>query len=523
MFKTSINKIIIIFAILVSIPAIILSIDEISSLNATEKVIDQVYHQQLNTILNMVDQFSYDVVNNWTRKINLLVVDSKYTEPNRFDKDIKDFLKLNPTIQMILLSDLNHPDKTQLHSILEDSTLTKFELFWKNIINKNNKNIKEVVSFHQDSIRIIKPVYLGNDDKEEIFYFPLDYTKDSTDYCCILINTHVFIRKILAPQIKTISHNEFTVSITDKKTNKEILSSNGKKLGRIQQMKDLSLFPNYSTAIFFKKRTIASLVNERSRKYLVIVLLIDVILFAGIWLLLKNLRKEIELSRIRANFVANVSHELRTPLSLINMFAETLVLDRVSSPEKKKEYYSIIHHETNRISSIVNKILLFNKIQEDKKIYNFKPSNLNFVLENIIDNYSYHLSNSGFSFSFEKDDTIPNIKIDEEAVAEAVINLIDNSVKYCNDNKVIKLLTGKDKNYVFVKVIDSGIGISIENQKKIFDKFYRVQKKSESPTKGTGLGLTIVKSIMDAHNGLVEVESSEGKGSCFILKFPVNS
>ncbi len=523
MFKESINKIIIIFAVLVSIPAIIFSIDEISSLNATEKVIDKVYRDQLNSILSSVDQYSYDVVNGWTRKINLLVVDSKHREPRKFDEKIKDFLRRNPTVQMIIFSDLSHPNESEYYSILEDSVLTQLNISRHDIIRSNNRVIKEVISLHQDSIRRIKPVLLDNEDKEEIFFFPLDYTDDTNDFCGVIINTRIFIKQVLAPKIKALSQNEFTVSITDRNTNREIFLTNGKKLGAIQQKKSLTLFPNFAAAIYLKNRTIASLVSERAKRNLVTIFFIDIILFAGIWFLLKNLRKEIELSKIRADFVSNVSHELRTPLSLISMFAETLALDRVTSKEKQKEYFSIIQHESNRLSRIVSKILNFYKIQEDKKIYSFKRADLNNIIENVLDNYSYHLRNSGFSFSFEKDDSLPPVNIDEEAVAEAVINLIDNSMKYCDDRKELQIITGKNKNYVYIKVRDSGIGISMDNQKKIFDKFYRVHDGLVSGIKGTGLGLTIVKSIMNAHNGEITVESSEGKGSSFTLNFPINN
>ena len=523
MLKASINKIIIIFVVLVSIPAIIFSIDEISSLNVTEKVIDKVYRNQLNTILSSVDQYSFDIVNGWTRKINLLVVDSKHSKPGEFVEKIRDFLRLNPTVQMIVFSDLNHPNEIEYYSILDDSILTQLNIPTHDIISSNKRVIKEVVSLHQDSVRRIKPVLLDHEDKEEIFFFPLDYTDDTNDFCGIIINSRIFIKQVMSPQIKSLSQNEFTVSITDRNTKREILLSNGKKLGEIQQKKSLTLFPNFEAAIDLKNRTIASLVNERAKRNLVTIFFIDIILFAGIWFLLKNLQKEIELSKIRANFVANVSHELRTPLSLISMFAETLALDRVTSKEKQKEYYSIIQHESNRLSRIVSKILNFYKIQEDKKIYNFKRADLNNIVENVLDNYSYHLHNSGFSFSFEKDNSLPPVNIDEEAVAEAVINLIDNSIKYCNDRKELILITGKNKNFVYIKVSDSGIGISIDNQKKIFDKFYRVHDGLVSGIKGTGLGLTIVKSIMNAHNGEITVESSEGKGSSFTLNFPINN
>jgi len=117
---------------------------------------------------------------------------------------------------------------------------------------------------------------------------------------------------------------------------------------------------------------------------------------------------------------------------------------------------------------------------------------------------------------------VPEIKADSEAISEAVINLIDNAVKYSADRKEIKILTGLERDYVFVEVDDKGIGINEENQKKIFDKFFRASEGLVHSTKGTGLGLTLVRHIMDAHHGEIKVKSKPGEGSSFKLNFPID-
>ena len=520
MFKESINKIIIIFAVLISIPAIIFSIDEMSSLNETERVIDKIYNDQLNTILSSVDQYSYDVVNVWTRKINLLVVNWKSRDPGKFKDNIKSFLTLNPAIQMVMFSDLNQLKDAYFYALGEDSTTAFIKSNWRDVIQSNEKRIKKNIYSNQDSIRRIESVIIGKSDDEEMFFFPLDYTDDKNDFCVILVNPAVFIKQMLAPKIKTLSHGEFAVAVTDEKTNKEIFFSSGNNLGNIQQKKSLMLLPNYAAAIYLKGKTIAELVKERANRNLITLFVIDIILFVGIWFMLKNLRKEIELAKIKSDFVSNVSHELRTPLSLISLFSETLATGRITSPEKKNEYYKIIYQESGRLSRIVDKILSFYKIEEKNKTYKFKHVDINLIVEKIIETYSYHLSNSGFTFEFKVEESIPLINGDEEAIAEAVINLIDNSMKYCTDKKEIEISTGGGNNFVFIKVKDYGIGIPLDKQKKIFEKFFRAQDGLTHNTKGAGLGLTIVKNIMDEHKGEISVVSSEGEGSCFTLKFP---
>ncbi|MCW9096630.1 MAG: HAMP domain-containing histidine kinase, partial [Ignavibacteriaceae bacterium] len=242
----------------------------------------------------------------------------------------------------------------------------------------------------------------------------------------------------------------------------------------------------------------------------------------GVWIVYKNIRKEVEIAQIKSDFVSNVSHELRTPLSLISMFSETLEMDRVKTEEKKKEYYSIISNEANRLSKIVNSILNFSKMEAGKRQFNFVDSYLNDVVENVYRSYKFHLEQKGFTFSLEKDENIPILKIDEEAVSEAIVNLIDNAVKYSDDKKEIVIKTGQENNFAFVEVEDKGIGIPEKDQKKIFDKFFRVSSGNVHNVKGSGIGLSIVHHIMDAHKGKIEVLSEVGNGSKFRLLFPLS-
>jgi len=203
------------------------------------------------------------------------------------------------------------------------------------------------------------------------------------------------------------------------------------------------------------------------------------------------------------------------------MFAETLEMDRVAGENKKKEYYTIIRHEANRLATIVNKILSFSKMEAGKVNYDLEPTNLTEVVEDIIKTYDYHLKSKGFActLSFQKD--LPNVLIDTTAVSEALINLLDNAIKYSNGSKEIELRVGSDMNEVFIEVKDYGLGISTENQQYIFDKFFRVPTGAVHNAKGTGLGLTLVSRIMDAHGGSVKVESQPGEGSSFKLVFPI--
>ena len=256
---------------------------------------------------------------------------------------------------------------------------------------------------------------------------------------------------------------------------------------------------------------------------MLILLGVDVILILGLWMIYRNIQKEIRLAQIKSDFVSNVSHEIRTPLALISMFAETLEMNRATSEEKKQEYYSIIRNEANRLASIVNKILSFSKMEAGKIDYDKEPTDLNEVVEDILKTYDYHLRSQGFNWKLSLAENMPIVETDQSAVSEALINLLDNAVKYSNGSKEIEVKLGAEGQHAFIEVKDYGLGISQEDQKYIFDKFYRVPTGAVHNTKGTGLGLTLVWRIMQAHGGSVEVESLEDNGSTFRLIFPIKN
>jgi two-component system phosphate regulon sensor histidine kinase PhoR len=266
--------------------------------------------------------------------------------------------------------------------------------------------------------------------------------------------------------------------------------------------------------------TINDLVQERMTTSLIILGLLIAVLALGIWFLYRNIRREMYLAQAKSEFVSNVSHEIRTPLSLISMYAETLEMNRVSE-EKKKEYHSVIAKETARLSGIVNRILNFSQIEANKKKYENKPLQLNDIVDEVLKSYYFHLKDKGFLCQFEKDVNLPVILGDRESIKEAFINLVDNAMKYSREKKVISIATGKDGKFSFVEVNDQGIGIAKKHQEEIFEQFYRAPTGDVHDTKGSGLGLTLVKKTMDAHRGKVKVESMPGKGSTFRLYFPI--
>ena len=280
--------------------------------------------------------------------------------------------------------------------------------------------------------------------------------------------------------------------------------------------KGLTLFLRY------RDMSIEDDVNRWKTWTLCLIGFIDLMLGVGLYLIYSNVKRELTLSRLKSDFVANVSHELKTPLALIRLFAETLELGRVPGEQKAQQYYRVINKESQRLTQLINNILDFSRIEAGRKEYRLASADLARIVAEVVDAYRFQIEQQGFRFEVDVEDDLPHVAADKEAVAQALLNLVNNALKYTRDEKYLRLaVTRRGEGAVAIAVTDRGIGVAKGEQKKIFEKFYRAEDSLVHETKGSGLGLSLVKHIMEAHGGAVEVESTPGRGSTFTLVLPV--
>jgi signal transduction histidine kinase len=250
--------------------------------------------------------------------------------------------------------------------------------------------------------------------------------------------------------------------------------------------------------------------------------LIAAVLLGGITMALRVASKQMKLSQMKSDFVSNVSHELRTPLASIRVFGEFLRLGRVADPLKVREYGEYIETESRRLTGLVNNILDFAKIESGRKTYQFESSDLGQVVADTLKTFEVRLRHSGFHIELrEPAKELPPTRLDPDAISQAVSNLLDNAVKYSGGAKDIGVSLAADDGFVVLSVMDQGIGISRDEQKRIFERFHRVSTGLVHDVKGSGLGLSIVNHIVEAHGGTVTVQSEPGKGSVFSIRLPV--
>jgi signal transduction histidine kinase len=280
-------------------------------------------------------------------------------------------------------------------------------------------------------------------------------------------------------------------------------------------------FSDWKAGLGLKNTNLDELARESILHSVIATILVLVLLLVGIALTIRATDREARLAQAKANFVANVSHELKTPLSLLSLFSEILELGRVKNEEKRMEYYRVMRHESRRLNKVIDNILDFSKIEAGRKTYSFADSDMAEVIENVLSSYRYQIVNSGFQIETNIQPDLPPVSIDRDAMAQAISNLLDNAIKYSREVKQLSITTDQRGSDLSVEIADRGIGIPRAEQTRIFEKFYRVGNGLVHDVKGSGLGLSLVKHIIEAHKGTISVESDPGKGSRFTILLPL--
>ena len=281
------------------------------------------------------------------------------------------------------------------------------------------------------------------------------------------------------------------------------------------------VFRGLSLGIKFQGTSVEALTRTFVKRSFIILCILSLLIIGGLVLTKHIVSKEMALAKLKSDFVSNVSHELRTPLALIRLYAETLELGRITTKEKKQEYYRIVRKESERLTALINNILDFSRIEAGHKEYEFRETDIADLVHNTLDSYRYQIEQQGFTFEEHLDTTLPKVYVDREAIARALVNLVNNALKYSAEDKYLGVNLYRENGEVKLEVADRGIGITRREQSKIFEKFYRTGDPLVHNTKGSGLGLSLVRHISEAHGGEIAVESTPGKGSKFILSLPL--
>jgi signal transduction histidine kinase len=255
--------------------------------------------------------------------------------------------------------------------------------------------------------------------------------------------------------------------------------------------------------------------------FLFIFIFIVLVLALGLFFTIQIVSKELQLSKMKSDFISTVSHEFKSPLTSIRHITDMLVLKRVPTESKKQEYYEIIQQQSERLSHLINNILDFSKLEEGEKSFRFEPVFIDQILQEIVISFKNSIPDKDFKVIYKQGNQLPRINADKVAITQVIHNLLDNAFKYSGNSDLIEVYAKSDKKSVIISVKDYGIGIPSEERDKIYSRFYRISNDHTQKVKGSGIGLTIVKQIIESHGGTISLESKVGSGSTFIIKLPI--
>jgi two-component system, OmpR family, phosphate regulon sensor histidine kinase PhoR len=276
-------------------------------------------------------------------------------------------------------------------------------------------------------------------------------------------------------------------------------------------------------------------VRNRALLELVMVVLSCVVIVLGVATILLAAAKERRASALKSEFVANVSHELKTPLALVRMFSEMLHSGRVASEAKRQQYLDIIMSESERLSSLIENVLDFARVERGRQAYELAEGNVGEAVARAVNVYRHRAESEGIGLLAEIEAGLPPARIDDRAIQLAVINLIDNALKYAPGTGTVTVRAGLESGAIVVRVVDRGPGVPAEERERIFERFVRgstarsqgdASRGDVRRVRGSGIGLALVKHIAESHGGRAWVEGdgmspNAPPGASFAISIPV--
>ncbi|HRG25295.1 MAG TPA: HAMP domain-containing sensor histidine kinase [Chitinophagaceae bacterium] len=279
-----------------------------------------------------------------------------------------------------------------------------------------------------------------------------------------------------------------------------------------------------SEGLFVVIPNIKSLVLKDLRWRIATSVLFTIIILAAFYLTVRTMLRQKKLGEIKNDFINNMTHEFKTPIATISLAVDAMRNDKVISDKDKLRYFSgIIKEENQRMNRQVETILKASQLEKQEVDLNLKPVHVHEIIKDVVGNFALQLESKNGKVDLLLNATNDLVEADEVHFSNLVNNLVDNAVKYARDNNPpqIRISTQSGSKYFNLRIEDNGIGMNRDTLKRIFERFYRAHTGNMHNVKGFGLGLSYVKTMVEAHHGEIKAESTLGKGSVFTIDIPL--
>lgn len=291
---------------------------------------------------------------------------------------------------------------------------------------------------------------------------------------------------------------------------------------RVPELDASELLPGWRLALSFNGADPLAAASTRQRRFYLLAGFGVVLIIAALaFMVARFVAAQMRLARLKDELVSTVSHELKTPLASMRALVDTLAAGRFRDEAQLRDYLQLIAKENVRLCHLIENFLAFSRMERGKHRFQFKNLAPGDVVRAAVGVMKEKLESLDCRFELRLPPDLPRIRGDAEALATVLVNLLDNACKYTNGAKRIAMQARADRGHVWFEVEDNGIGLAPAETQKIFERFYQVDQSLTRQCGGCGLGLSIVKFIVEAHGGTVEVRSAPGEGSVFRVRLPV--
>lgn len=348
-------------------------------------------------------------------------------------------------------------------------------------------------------------------------------------YFTFILNQDMIVESLIAPLIKNYFEPSNTsgtvVWLHDHKRDIVLASSDPSVPFDVdlidQRVRFPRFFGDWNIKIAFINPPISSAYQETFLKNIIVLGTAVLFLMGSLLFMFYTAQKERALSQRQAGFLANVTHELKTPLAVMQAAGENIADGRVTEPKRLKRYGSHIYDESVRLRKMIEKLLDVAKYDAGQNAMNLVPHNMKQLIEKYLNENREYIEEAGFEIEYRHESNVDySVLVDSDSIETVLSNLTENAIKYSNNEKVILYRIFADTTHIIIEIEDHGVGIQKKELKNIFKKFYRVEETLVAKTKGHGLGLSIVKSLIELNKGRISVSSEYGKGTIFKIAFP---
>ena len=375
----------------------------------------------------------------------------------------------------------------------------------------------------QQKVDVRGHVYRTWDGRPYLFSFMKRVSGERTFYVVIEDDLVHLVTNVFPQFFSVSSSSKRLYQVRDEKDQLRYGAPFGDAAGEpVQETPFVSTVDGWVLRVTQKDMTDPGLERRKLIDSLLIGFAVAVIL-SGLMFLGLAIRRERRLNELKSEFISNVSHELKTPLSIISMFGEMLAEGRTKSPEQAHEYAEIIWRESVRLGRLIDNVLDFAKIERGMGVYEFADADLAEVVDRAIELTARRVAAAEMTLEADIEPDLPVMRLDASAFTLAVLNLIDNAIKYAVDGKRIALAVHLVDDRISVTVRDWGPGVDPEEHERIFDRFYRGRAIRLKPIRGSGIGLALVQHIARAHGGDASVTSVPREGATFQIWLPLQS